>query len=385
MVDQNSDCRVPPAAVNELEWSAGSCSSSSPGPSHECSPIAKSVVSTVFGMQSDLRRLLDAISRHDAVVSGIKDASSFSCGGGLCRRMWCQLEGNARVVDAIDTTPVARQRSDLPSREPAAVVNIGKLVSMTIEGIPKSMNLVFRPTDEMNLSEVELVVAIYIFMRHLPESMQSLRAVLNSIVLNTVVRMLTLASIGHAWFLPSTIMQAAVGGRSLTSANMTSIRNNYMCSKVDQVTRVYQAMWCDQHWYLMIIDVAQQKLIYLDSLRDPREADAKKMAMLHVALYLEGMTLGKSWLSGDRVMRPRFSAFEFEEPNVPQQAADFMDCGIWIAQWMIRAYMWQDYEVQHVNAATWMRLAVDLFMKSHNQLAQDFVSKAFAHWQTKTV
>ncbi|QHN85968.1 Ulp1 protease family, carboxy-terminal domain protein [Arachis hypogaea] len=166
---------------------------------------------------------------------------------------------------------------------------------------------------------------------------------------------------------------------------MTSIRNNYMCSKVDQVTRVYQAMWCDQHWYLMIIDVAQQKLIYLDSLRDPREADAKKMAMLHVALYLEGMTLGKSWLSGDRVMRPRFSAFEFEEPNVPQQAADFMDCGIWIAQWMIRAYMWQDYEVQHVNAATWMRLAVDLFMKSHNQLAQDFVSKAFAHWQTKTV
>ncbi|QHN85969.1 uncharacterized protein DS421_16g541910 [Arachis hypogaea] len=63
----------------------------------------------------------------------------------------------------------ARQRSDLPSREPAAVVNIGKLVSMTIEGIPKSMNLVFRPTDEMNLSEVELVVAIYIFMRHFPE------------------------------------------------------------------------------------------------------------------------------------------------------------------------------------------------------------------------
>ncbi|KAL4286917.1 uncharacterized protein DS421_19g650950 [Arachis hypogaea] len=60
-----------------------------------------------------------------------------------------------------------------------------------------------------------------------------------------------------------------------------------------------------------------------------------------------------------------------------------MDCGIWVAQWMIRAHMWQDYGVQHVNAATRMRLAVDLVMKSHNLLAQQLVSKAFEHWQTE--
>ncbi|XP_016176932.1 uncharacterized protein LOC107619197 isoform X2 [Arachis ipaensis] len=66
--------------------------------------------------------------------------------------------------------PSARRRSVLAGKEPAAVVNIGKLVSMTVQDIPKSMNLVFRPTDDMNLSGVELVVATYIFMRHLPES-----------------------------------------------------------------------------------------------------------------------------------------------------------------------------------------------------------------------
>ncbi|XLR44135.1 hypothetical protein S83_028795 [Arachis hypogaea] len=196
--------------------------------------------------------------------------------------------------------------------------------------------------------------------------------------------MLTLALTAHAWFLPMTIMQAAVGGRSITSANIRAIRNNYMRSKVDQVTRVYQPMWSDQHWYLMIIDVREQKLIYLDSLRDPREAAARKTAMMHIALYLEGMTLGNSWLSWDRATRPWFSTFEFEEPDVPQQAADSMDCGIWVAQWMIRAHMWQDYTMQHVNAATRMRLVIDLVMKSHNQLAQDSVSKAFAHWQTET-
>ncbi|XP_020979480.1 uncharacterized protein LOC107619217 isoform X1 [Arachis ipaensis] len=272
---------------------------------------------------------------------------------------------------------------------------------MTVQDIPKSMNLVFRPTDDMNLSGVELVVATYIFMRHLPESeilidigdCYATRGALMTLapkmevvddVLNTVVCMLTLASNTNAWFLPMTIMQAAVGGRSLTSANIRSIRNNYMRSKVDQVTRVYQPMWCDQHWYLMIIDVREQKLIYVDSLRDPREADARKTAMMRVALYLEGMTLGNSWLSGDGAMRPRFFAFKYEEPDVPQQVADSMDCGIWVAQWMIRAHMWQDYGVQHVNAATRMRLAVDLVMKSHNQLAQDSVSEAFAHWQTET-
>ncbi|XLS78830.1 hypothetical protein HN51_063055 [Arachis hypogaea] len=266
--------------------------------------------------------------------------------------------------------PSARRRSVLAGKEPAAVVNIGKLVSMTVQDIPKSMNLVFRPTDDMNLSGVELVVATYIFMRHLPESeilidigdCYATRGALMTLapkmevvddVLNTVVCMLTLASNTNAWFLPMTIM-------------------------------VYQPMWCDQHWYLMIIDVREQKLIYVDSLRDPREADARKTAMMRVALYLEGMTLGNSWLSGDGAMRPRFSAFKFEESDVPQQAADSMDCGIWVAQWMIRAHMWQDYGVQHVNAATRMRLAVDLVMKSQNQLAQDSVSKAFAHWQTET-
>ncbi|KAL4375241.1 hypothetical protein AHAS_Ahas05G0262100 [Arachis hypogaea] len=37
----------------------------------------------------------------------------------------------------------------------------------------------------------------------------------------------------------------------------------------------------------------------------------------------------------------------------------------------------------NVNTTTWMRLAVDLVMKSPDHLAQQVVSKAFAHWQLK--
>ncbi|XP_020965660.1 uncharacterized protein LOC107613213 [Arachis ipaensis] len=101
-------------------------------------------------------------------------------------------------------------------------------------------------------------------------------------VLNVVVRMLTTTSERQRWFLPTSIMQAAIDGRSMTSENMTSLRNKYMRSKVDRVTRIYQPMWCDWHWYLMIIDVLRKKLIYLNSLQDPHQTDARKTGMMRV-------------------------------------------------------------------------------------------------------
>ncbi|RYR74179.1 hypothetical protein Ahy_A02g008811 [Arachis hypogaea] len=56
-----------------------------------------------------------------------------------------------------------------------------------------------------------------------------------------------------------------------------------------------------------------------------------------------------------------------------------MDCGVWVAQWMIREHL--EILFQHVNNATRMRLAVDLVTKSYNELAEDAVAKAFRHWQ----
>ncbi|RYR10951.1 hypothetical protein Ahy_B05g079439 [Arachis hypogaea] len=354
----------------------------------------------------------------------------------------------------------------------AAVVNLSGLLSMQVDNIPKSMNLVFRPTVDMNLSGVELAVAAYIFNRDLPESEVLIdigdcfasRGALMTLapkeevvddVLNVVIRMLTNGSQRSCWFLPTVVMVNSLTEykqTSLASGTWWSLANvgehdvdtqqlhaqqggpddegkytdaenlfSYACFRIRSAIsypallwiylKVYQPMWCDQHWYLMIIDIPQMNLVYLDSLRDPREADARKTAMVRVALYLEGLTLGKSWLSGPEALRPRFSAFEFEEPEVPQQAGDSgflvfffnclvllvittttltirgncsqnsMDCGVWVAQWMIREHLWQDHG--NVNNATRMRLAVDLVMKSHNDLGEDAVSKAVRHWQQK--
>ncbi|KAL4322250.1 hypothetical protein AHAS_Ahas14G0191700 [Arachis hypogaea] len=39
----------------------------------DCSPVAETVVSTISGMKYDIKRLSDAISQHDEVVSEIRD------------------------------------------------------------------------------------------------------------------------------------------------------------------------------------------------------------------------------------------------------------------------------------------------------------------------
>ncbi|XP_072067468.1 uncharacterized protein [Arachis hypogaea] len=309
-------------------------------------------------------------------------------------------------VECVGYGVVGRHRCNARPPAPDDVVHLGSLLSMKVERIPQIMDLVFHPKDGMNLSKLELAVATYIFSRDLPHMyitlptgarfptrlVHSRGALLTLVpqcevvddVLNVVVRMLTTTSERQRWFLPTSIMQAAIDDRSMTFGNMTSLHNKYMRSKVDRVTRIYQPMWCDRHWYLMIIDVPRKKLIYLDSLRDPHQADARKTGMMRVALYLEGLTLGKPWLSGEGALRPRFSAFDFEEPDVPQQKGNSMDCGVWVAQWMIREHLWKDYGVQHVNSATRMRLAADLVLKSHNEIAQEVVAKAFAHWEMKS-
>ncbi|XP_057762858.1 uncharacterized protein LOC130982785 isoform X2 [Arachis stenosperma] len=148
----------------------------------------------------------------------------------------------------LETSGLAGRRGhDAPAPEKEGVVNLGRLLSMIVECIPKSMNLVFPPNNEMNLSGVELAVATYIFDKDLQESdCIASRGALMTLapkcevvddVLNAVVRMLASASNHHCWFLPTTIMQVAVGGRKLTSANMTSIRNKYMLCVSANVVR----------------------------------------------------------------------------------------------------------------------------------------------------
>ncbi|XLR44751.1 hypothetical protein S83_029411 [Arachis hypogaea] len=271
---------------------------------------------------------------------------------------------------------------------------------MNANKIPKTFKLAFLPTRKMDLRGVELAVATYIFSTDLPKS-EILADVGHCIadrtalmtlapnervmddVITVVAMMLSKTSSSHQWFMPTMVMQDALQGTRLTQANLDTVICNHMRCKVDKVTEIFQPMWTDGHWYLMVVDVRRKKLIYYDSLKLTTETEHRKLAMTQVALHLESLTVGSNWLSSSTAGRPRFSSYEYEQPVVPQQHRRSMDCGVWVLQWMIRGALWAIHSVTAVNDQTRMRIAIDLVLRSHNPIAIDVVEKAMSYWKKK--
>ncbi|RYR49248.1 hypothetical protein Ahy_A07g035613 [Arachis hypogaea] len=203
------------------------------------------------------------------------------------------------------------------------VVHESELLFMTAEKIPKAFKLAFVPTRSMDLAGVELAVATYIFSKDLPKSkiladvghyvvdrttLLMLGPNERVMVITIVATKLSKTSSSHQWFMPTTIM-----------ANLDAVLCKHMRCKVDKDTEIFQPMWTDGHWYLMVVDVRRKKLMYFDSFKCTTETESRKLAMTQVALNLESLTIRPKWLSKCTVEQPRFSSYVFEEPIVPQQ------------------------------------------------------------------
>ncbi|XLT14440.1 hypothetical protein HN51_060130 [Arachis hypogaea] len=309
------------------------------------------------------------------------------------------------------TTSLQRHYNYLAPVGSDGVVHESDLLLMTTEKIPKTFNLSFVPTQSMDLAEVELAVAAYIFSKDLPK-IEVLADVGHCIadrtalltlgpnervmddVITVVATMLSKTSSSHQWFMLTMIMvsdhfgdchvilqQDAIQGTRLTQANLDAVVCKHMRCKVDKVTEIFQPMWTDEYWYLMVVDVRRKKLMYFDSFKCSTETECRKNAMTQVALHLESLTIGPKWLSKCTAERPRFSSYDFEEPVVPQQHRLSMDCGVWVLQLMIRGALWAIHNA--VNDLTQMRIALDLVLRSHNAKAIDVVEKAMCYWRKK--
>ncbi|XLU30122.1 hypothetical protein S245_066188 [Arachis hypogaea] len=77
------------------------------------------------------------------------------------------------------------------------------------------------------------------------------------------------------------------------------------------------------------------------------------------------------------------SDYYFAELETGQQDPYSKDCGIWVAQWMMQGHIWGDYNLQVVNNATRMRLAVDLVMGRHNAKRNEVTRIAEEDWDRK--
>ncbi|RYR18806.1 hypothetical protein Ahy_B03g063418 [Arachis hypogaea] len=244
-----------------------------------------------------------------------------------------QLTKPANLVDLTgERDRETRRPSRGRSKSLDGVVHESELLCMNAEKIPKTFNLAFDPTRCMDLAGVGLAVATYIFSKDLPRGIEILadvghcvtdRTLLTLVpnervmdnVITVVITMLSKTSSSHHWFMPTMIM----GINYLLITNLDAVVSNHMKYKVDKVIEIFQPIWTDGHWYLMVVDLRRQKLVYFDSLKCTRETESKKLSMTHVALHLESLTIGPKWLSKSTMERPRFSLFKYEEPFVPQQ------------------------------------------------------------------
>ncbi|QHN92085.1 Ulp1 protease family, carboxy-terminal domain protein [Arachis hypogaea] len=225
------------------------------------------------------------------------------------------------------------------------------------EETPKCLDLSFWPPAGMKFVSHELAIAAYIFANGLQpseilvenehctgnrEALWTLRPGEEVVddVINLVVAMVSSNKAEkQRWWLPTTFA-------------------------------IYVPFHMRRHWYLMIVDMWDEKLIYLDSLKSTVERQARIDQMMEVARLLELLLTDTS---------------SYECKTTVSKSISNNDCGVWVAEWMIQYDLWASYDLQVINEHTRMTIAVDLVMGEHNPISEEVQQKAVQFWDRNMI
>ncbi|XLU30999.1 hypothetical protein S245_067065, partial [Arachis hypogaea] len=109
----------------------------------------------------------------------------------------------------------------------------------------------------------------------------------------------------------------------------------------DHITHIYVPLNKNRHWYLMVVDFTNSKLVYLDSAKVPLEHD-DRVAQMRNAFFIETLLANPKMYEEKKVLSFHPSTYDIKEPTIGQQARDSKDCGMWVSQWMIMSNSWCD-------------------------------------------
>ncbi|RYR59486.1 hypothetical protein Ahy_A05g025378 [Arachis hypogaea] len=115
--------------------------------------------------------------------------------------------------------------------------------------------------------------------------------------------------------------------------------------------QIYIPLHKDRHWFLMVVDLKEELLIYLDSLKDHSERDARVDQMTYVAFFLQTVLRDRKLYSKCDSVPPMTSAYRVRKPITGQQEP------------------------------TSMRLALDLIMAKSNPTRDEICKLACKHWE----
>ncbi|MED6164839.1 hypothetical protein PIB30_093944 [Stylosanthes scabra] len=251
--------------------------------------------------------------------------------------------------------------------------------------VPMCYKVAFRPSKDIRILDTELMVATYIFGQdfensdilvdspHCNGSREAFKTLVPGSgiiddVLILVAEMMTNRQDNHKWFLPPGFAQIAIQLINVSSGTLSFKRQRYM-PKFERLEK-----------FLMIIDLVEHELVYLDSLKSNEEKPSRVQAMKDVACFLGGLIDNE--LIYDNPMP--ISKNELAEPKICQQKKDTLDCGIWVSQWITMSNVWDAQDLEEVNEYSRMRLAIDLVLNDYNPKREEIVRTAMNAWNIKS-
>ncbi|KAJ1388749.1 Ulp1 protease family, C-terminal catalytic domain [Sesbania bispinosa] len=250
----------------------------------------------------------------------------------------------------IDTAPKQGSKDGLDKRTTSGA------------NIPMWMPVVFRPPKTMLVDELEAKVTTFIFssdhVHHLPgneilirskwvlgdrETLKTLMPTkhLHPKVIDMIVCRLTynekmLTSQSICWFLPTMFAKYALETETNPETVIKLFKGNFM-STVEHAHKIFVPIHdgCN-HWYLLVVDMEQQKLILLDSNRSSNRREWRRLQARKLALFIQEMLMDNSFYEISNAEKPEVAGFTLVEPKgIAQELPQTNDSGVWVATWMI--------------------------------------------------
>ncbi|XP_029125254.1 uncharacterized protein LOC109789341 isoform X2 [Cajanus cajan] len=272
--------------------------------------------------------------------------------------------------------------------------------------MPKKIPIIFRPPSNMKLDADDTYFAAYIFMRdednlHGNEILVKCKSFvgdrktlktltpndwLDQEVINLMVcKLRFFESLSaqkstvmeyNTWYLPTTFAQYALSKGYMHTKAMDFIKEEFM-GNLKFLQKIFIPINDNNdHWYLLVVDIYERKLLILDSLPCVARDKHRKLQVHRLAIYLDELNDDDKF-----IYKHVISDFPIVVPkNLGRQEHGSGDCGVWVCKWMKDCGYSNDYHEVQVNPSTRMQIALNLVNCCYNELKEDIFRKAVQHW-----
>ncbi|KAJ1417976.1 Ulp1 protease family, C-terminal catalytic domain [Sesbania bispinosa] len=229
--------------------------------------------------------------------------------------------------------------------------------------IPWWFPMLFRPLEDLILDDIQVTIGAYVFVANIDEQKYG-----NEVLVSTEK-----GFFGERWKMlclrPKHCLSQDI--LDLTACMMTdhvrkstilhgmeegplTVRDYYFehfMGKIEFLSKIFVPLNDDNnHWYLMVMDMRQQKLVLLDSFPTADRNDIRRREVKKMAVYLEEMLTHPSFYELRVTMKPRLTEFTLE-----------------------------------VDKGARIKLAINLVNKEHNVKNEEILKVATNHWKKNLV